>query len=170
MTEDQLHDQILQLFEHPRNYKKPIRDARREHIDAIKSTMGPEEQEHIKRIFIRLLDSLKPNGDQRVWQFQEQGKIPIFGAFLFNMRYIGLRLGTDIVRGERLKAGRLQKKTETGVIDPVATEEFKEYTGDDKCRRRFLVIWNAEVIDIGPINGMERNRYDAVEYVRRRWQ
>ncbi len=102
-------------------------------------------------------------GHSRIWQLQEQGKIPIFGAFAFNMRLLGID-GIDAASG-CLVAGVLEKRTREGeVVDPVIKNRrflsavpLALESENDTTRHRYLVIWNTDAFQVGQMNGRKHN-------------
>lgn len=62
--------------------------------------LGEEGQKRMRNSFNKFLDGLKPNGFEASWKLQEQGKIPVRGAFMFYMRLSGL---TSLRTGDYLQ-------------------------------------------------------------------
>ena len=158
--EDDLHRELVELMEPTRAYQKPLKDAK---VDKIKSELSNTELDQLRKEFRANFEKLKPTGNSSVWELQEQGRVPVFGAFLFYMRLIGL----DLKTGDTLQKGMLKKKTREGEeIDPV--QPFVRVDNKNKKKYRFLVVHRAGVCDIGQVNGRLHAGKDGMEYVRER--
>jgi hypothetical protein len=166
MTEEDLIKGVLTIMKpKSREYKKKMSDER---VIALCTSLGEEGQARIRQNFNKFLDGLEPNGRTTHWKLQEQGKIPLQGAFLFYVQLSGLR---SLGPGHYLQQGQIEKKTHEGIIDPVKdAKPLAPYDGDVEHRYRFLCICGTHVFLIGTVNGKECHGEDTWTKVTKTWQ